>query len=298
MDAPQDEYQIAAGLIQEADVILITAGAGMGVGSGIGTFRGVAAGIWPPLERLGLQFPDMSNPARFQLDDKYGPKLAWSFWKWRYCAYTGTEPHDGYKILKSWCDTKKFPGFVFTSNIDGHFERAGFEGSVAECHGTVKFLQCQGLSPKCPNKKKMWLPDPGQIENLVVDPNTDEVTSELPKCPGCGTISRPTVMMFGDWGVLTTRINEQDDSYREWLHKIRHEKLVIIEVGAGIAIPTVRCESEMMSRKFGCSLIRINPEHPEISRAAVGKKHVSIKAGAEASLVRIDQELKKLNPPK
>lgn len=160
MDKPEDTealYKQAAQLIKDADAILITAGAGMGVGSGLGTFRGQAAGVWPPLEKRKLRFEEMSCPSRFQKDDKYGPQLAWAFWKWRYCAYTQNEPHAGYKILKKWADTKK-SCFVFTSNIDGHFERAGFEGKVEECHGTVTHLQCLQENKNCPKKKEIWLP--------------------------------------------------------------------------------------------------------------------------------------------
>lgn len=132
----------------------------------------------------------MSNPTRFKSDDKYGPQLAWAFWKWRYCAYTGTEPHAGYTILKKWSDTKKNPSFVFTSNIDGHFERAGFAGQVNECHGTVKFLQCLGEEKSCPKKKDMWAPDSDFIAAMKIDPETDKVIGEIPRCPGCGGVAR------------------------------------------------------------------------------------------------------------
>lgn len=39
---------------------------------GLGTFRGQAAGVWPPLTKLGLQFQDMSCPDRFEDDDRLG----------------------------------------------------------------------------------------------------------------------------------------------------------------------------------------------------------------------------------
>ena len=63
--------------IKEADVILITAGAGMGVDSGLPDFRG-DEGFWkayPVIKNLGHSFVDMANPQWF--DTK--PKLAWAF---------------------------------------------------------------------------------------------------------------------------------------------------------------------------------------------------------------------------
>lgn len=46
-------------LIKESDAMLICTGAGMGVGSKLGTFRGPNAGVWPPLQKLGIDFTEM-----------------------------------------------------------------------------------------------------------------------------------------------------------------------------------------------------------------------------------------------
>jgi NAD-dependent SIR2 family protein deacetylase len=75
----------AARLAGEADALLVCAGAGMGVDSGLPDFRGDAGFSWG--ERL---------------------------------------PH-GVR--------------VFTSTVDGQFQRAGFDG-VAEAHGSIHHLQC------------------------------------------------------------------------------------------------------------------------------------------------------------
>lgn len=41
-------------------------------------------------------------------------------------------------------------------------------------------------------------------------------------------------------------------------------KLVVIEIGAGVAVPTVRYASQSFCTKFNAKLIRVNPEHPEV----------------------------------
>jgi len=72
--------------------------------------------------------------------------------------------------------------------------------------------------------------------------------------------------------------------------------MVIIEVGAGTAIPTVRYEGQNLSGKFDASLIRINPEQPEISKKVSDKvQHVSLPLGALEALDLIWKHLK--NPP-
>ena len=114
----------AASAIAGSDAILLGAGAGMGVDSGLPDFRG-KHGFWrayPPYERLGLDFYSLANP-RWFIDD---PELAWGFYGHRMELYRATEPHRGYTILWGWSGKTRNGGFVFTSNVDGHFGRAGF----------------------------------------------------------------------------------------------------------------------------------------------------------------------------
>ena len=59
-----------------ADAILIGTGAGMGVESGMATFRGKNAGVWPGLEAVGLAYDEICDPKWFTKD----PHLAWAFW--------------------------------------------------------------------------------------------------------------------------------------------------------------------------------------------------------------------------
>ena len=68
----------AAEAVASADALLVGAGAGMGVDSGLPDFRG-DKGFWkayPPFERLGVSFVDMANPGWFARD----PELAWGFY--------------------------------------------------------------------------------------------------------------------------------------------------------------------------------------------------------------------------
>ena len=115
----------AAETIRDADALLITAGAGMGVDSGLPDFRG-DKGFWkayPPFERLGVSFVDMANPGWFSRD----PELAWGFYGHRLGLYRATTPHRGFDILQRWADGLEYGCFVFTSNVDGQFQQAGFD---------------------------------------------------------------------------------------------------------------------------------------------------------------------------
>eukprot|EP00754_Rhynchopus_humris_P022738 Rhum_TRINITY_DN14803_c0_g2::Rhum_TRINITY_DN14803_c0_g2_i2::g.119654::m.119654 len=72
------KFRQAADAVRRADVIVVTAGAGMGVDSGLPDFRG-NEGLWeyyPPLRHLGVGFASMANPSWFDTD----PVLAWGFY--------------------------------------------------------------------------------------------------------------------------------------------------------------------------------------------------------------------------
>jgi hypothetical protein len=67
--------------------------------------------------------------------------------------------------------------------------------------------------------------------------------------------------MFGDWGWISHRNREQETRLGQWLDKLNDKRslLVVLEIGAGTAVPTVRHLSENVAHKFSAKLIRINP---------------------------------------
>ena len=72
--------------IAGTDALLITAGAGMSVDSGLPDFRG-NEGFWeayPPIARLGLSFSEMAKSRWFNED----PAFAWGFTDTG-CSFTG-----------------------------------------------------------------------------------------------------------------------------------------------------------------------------------------------------------------
>ncbi len=113
-----DRVEHAAKAVAAADAIVVTAGAGMGVDSGLPDFRG-REGFWrayPVFARLGLTFEQVANPAWFVRD----PELAWGFYRHRLNLYRDTVPHSGFATLLHWIQSKPAGGFVITSNVDCH----------------------------------------------------------------------------------------------------------------------------------------------------------------------------------
>jgi NAD-dependent SIR2 family protein deacetylase len=198
----------AAALIEQADGVLITAGAGMGVDSGLPDFRGTQ-GFWqayPALGRDGLRFEEIASPDSFHAD----PRLGWGFYGHRLTLYRRTLPHQGFHILRQIGTRLAGGAAVFTSNVDGQFQRAGFdEALIAECHGSIHHLQC--LQP-C--GEHLWSAD-GVVPE--VDEESCRLRSALPLCPVCGNVARPNILMFGD-GCWISRLANSSSAF--WMHGV------------------------------------------------------------------------------
>jgi NAD-dependent SIR2 family protein deacetylase len=272
-----NELERAAQAIVSAEAVLIGAGAGMGVDSGLPDFRG-GKGFWkayPPYAKLGLDFVTLANPRWFRDD----PALAWGFYGHRLMLYRQTQPHGGFAILGRWMRRMPRGGFVYTSNVDGHFQRAGFSSDqVYEVHGTLGAMQClddcgAGIFPSddC---------------SLTIDPDTMRAVEPLPGCPKCGGLARPNVLMFGDWGWDPSRSEAQQRRLASWLKSLGGARLVIIECGAGTAIPTVRLACQDAARRQGGKLIRIN-----LRESQVPSGHVTLPMAALSALVALDERV-------
>ncbi len=277
----QEQIKQAAKLIADADALLITAGAGMGVDSGLPDFRG-NRGFWkayPYAQKLGVSFQELANPQWFESN----PRLAWAFYGHRLNLYRNTVPHKGFSILLSWARSKSAGYFVFTSNVDGQFQKAGFSDSkLVEIHGSIHYLQCT-----VPCGDDIW---PAENVEVKVDLDKFQAQGKLPTCPFCGAVARPNILMFGDWNWIPWRTEKQEANFNAWLEKLwdNKSKLVIIELGAGTAVPTVRSMSENLAMKFKAPLIRINPREFQISRGVNG---IELPMGALEALTKIDEIL-------
>lgn len=267
----------AAQLIAKADALLIAAGAGMGVDSGLPDFRG-DEGFWrayPALGEAGIQFSAIANPHAFRRD----PKRAWGFYGHRLSLYRRTVPHEGFAILKALADHMPHGAFVVTSNVDGQFQQAGFDPArILEIHGSIHHLQC--ASPCC---ERVWPADD-------ILPSTDEAAcmwlGELPACPYCGGLARPNILMFYDETWISSRQSLQRWNWDAWRSSAR--RMVVIECGAGIDIPSIR----HLSLAQQCPVIRINPRHSSLPEGT----GVCLPMGAKAALEQIRDMLLVLAP--
>ena len=273
----ETKLQHAADLIWSANALIIAAGAGMGVDSGLPDFRGTE-GFWrayPALARANLNFAEVASPQTFEQD----PSLAWGFYGHRLALYRATAPHPGFEIQRQWGDRMLLGSRVFTSNVDGQFQKAGFfEDEIHECHGSIHHLQCVN---QCTSG--VWRAD-GFVPE--VDAESCRLLNLPPRCPQCGAMARPNVLMFNDWNWLSQRTEYQARLESEWLAAIaeNHARVVVIEMGAGTSIPSVRHFSHRISHEFDGCIIRINPREPQVPST----RDIGIAMGSLEALQGID----------
>jgi NAD-dependent SIR2 family protein deacetylase len=281
MTTPPTELLLrqSAEWIRQAKCILVTAGAGMSVDSGLPDFRG-PEGFWrayPAFKKLGKKFEEMSNPEWFEKD----PKVAWGFFGHRLQLYDRTIPHRGYHIIRSWqklptgttqsgqtttaatpADAPSKSMFVYTSNVDGAFEKVGFRpDQIAECHGAGTRLQC--TDEGCAIKHGPWKTP----ADFRVDVDMETVTASpetMPHCPHCGRLARPNILMFGDMTCDIRVMDQQEEEFERWKRKAKRVcreglgDFLVIEIGAGTYVPTIRWTSEKTTEELEGRLIRVN----------------------------------------
>lgn len=263
----------AADWIHNASCMVIAAGAGMCIDSGLPDFRG-DNGFWrayPALGRSRLRFEDIASPQAF----KKHPATAWGFYGHRLNLYRASTPHAGFDLLKTWGQRMPQGCFVFTSNVDGHFQKAGFPSArIYECHGSIHRMQC---TANCTGD--IWATAGFRPQ---VDESICELQGELPLCPHCGALARPNILMFDDWHWNHTRSTQQRMLLDRWLDSAPAP--LVLEIGAGRAIATVRHFSQRMQQR-GSKLVRINLHEADIHNP----DGIEIALGAKEALQRIEE---------
>ena len=202
-------------------------GAGMGVASGLDTFRG-AGGMW-----RNHRPEDLSSLKGFKND----PKTVWEWYNERIAAYLNAEPNQGHVAIARIKETLPTTTIV-TQNVDGLQERAGAD-NVIEIHGSIFDLKCTG---PCSNSEKVI----GQIDGPFLG---NQKSKEPYRHELCGGLLRPGVVFFGD----QLPRNAQADAQ----HESMHADVIIV---AGTSAQVQPAASLARPHDTSVMLVEINPE--------------------------------------
>ncbi|MFD8494752.1 hypothetical protein [Amycolatopsis sp. NPDC059657] len=241
--------------MDEATHVLVAAGAGLSVAAGYdyGDTRRFAE-LFPVLHRLGLR-------ARYQLIGlRLPPDLLWGYWSVHVNDIRfGEGPHPVYERLRSLIGARDH--YVMTSNVDGLFERNGFDAArVWTPQGDYARYQCE-----TPCTRETWPSKPIIDAALsTYDPERGTV-SAIPACPRCGGPVFLNVHKGPEY--IGDPYEEHGRRIARWRRDLPPDaRLVVLEIGAGLSTPSViRWPAESVTRSTpGARLVRVNPAHPEV----------------------------------
>ncbi|WP_035586868.1 SIR2 family NAD-dependent protein deacylase [Hippea jasoniae] len=270
-----DDFKLLEEKLKQSRSCLFLTSAGMSADSGIPTFRD-KEGYWrnfPVFKRLGLEAIELANPYSFEVR----PQYAWAFYEWRRRNAHQNKPHKGYHVINRLIDEVFEKSFVHTTNTDGYHIISGLDESlVYEVHGSMWRLQCMRGSA-CSF---------GVVENRDV-PLCDldyetMIATNLPKCPVCGELLRPNILMFGDWYYVEN--DYQIANYHNFLNEVGVPELIFL-VGSSSAVPT----NDYIATRFqsrGAFVVTINPDP---SSTAVCKPDLFLKKKAKEAFEIIEK---------
>jgi NAD-dependent SIR2 family protein deacetylase len=223
--------------IDEADNVIVLAGAGLSADLGIPTYwtgddaqYGSTTSVYghTALEhskaQLWMEEPE-SQVAYFM--DKFA--------KMESVDFAGSS----YELLKQKLATKN--SFFITSNVDSAFLNIGFdENRILEYHGSYRNSQCV-LDP-----------------NHGIFPTTVGVS---PSCPKCGLFGRPNTLFFNDFWFNPSILDAQYGKLADYLEAIpAKSKTLLLELGVGITVPRIRQISNRLYKELAAPLVHVNLE--------------------------------------
>lgn len=253
-NVPYEEQIVhAAALIQEAEVILIGAGAGASTAAGL-TYSGkrFTDNFSEFIEKYGSTYMTDMYAAGFYPFPSQEAK--WGYWSKHSMLNRFLPP--ALPLYRQLYDTvKKKEYFILTTNVDHQFQKAGFPTErIFATQGDYGCIQCEkGCHPKIYDAEDLFRQmDQARHDCLIP-------SCMVPKCPVCG--GNMTMHLRCDsYFVEDENWHEAAGRYGDFLRGMTGKKGVLLELGVGFNTPTIiRFPFEKMVRENNnLSLIRLN----------------------------------------
>ena len=240
-------------LVNNADCILIGAGAGLSSSAGIDyageEFKKEFA---PFIKKYGFTDLYTSGFYDFRSEEEY-----WAYWaKHIYFADTGRDGTELYKKIFDLVKNKEY--FVITTNVDDQFYKTGFDkDKIFRVQGSYSLNQC---SKGCHNKLYSNI----ELVNKMIKSTDDDLkipTELVPVCPVCGESMELNLRKDG-YFIQDDLWYKQSDKYNEFIENNKNKNVILLEFGVGFNTPgIIRFPFEQMtSQNKNWKLIRFNKE--------------------------------------
>jgi NAD-dependent SIR2 family protein deacetylase len=250
------KIEIIKQLLQDCDSVLIGAGAGLSVAAG--------------LDNKGLNFEENMKDfiKEYGFKDFYSggfypyktPEEKWAYFARYFMCYYNSKSTELYENILKLVKDKEY--FIITTNVDGHFEKSGFDISkMFATQGDFVNIQC---SEPCHNKLYESIE---LFKEMVAKTKDRKIPTELiPKCPKCGKIMKYHLRESEEF-VEDDYWYQQSSKYMDFLKRNKDKKVLLLEFGVGFNTPTIirfPFEKKTMENK-NWNLVRFNREYSGIT---------------------------------
>jgi NAD-dependent deacetylase len=228
-----DPIQAVAQHLRRARRILFITGAGLSADSGLPTYRGIG-GLYD-----GKQTED-DMPIEVAISGEVmsrRPEISWKYLLQieRGCRAAG--PNLGHEIIAK-IEQAKPETWVLTQNIDG-FHRAAGSRNLIEIHGRFSELYCMSCQYR---------------EDNV--PNYAHIHAIPPRCPQCGGVIRPAVVLFGEM--------LPQAAVAQLMEQLGQGFDLVFSIGTTSVFPYIS-RPVVLASQAGTPTVEINPGHTEVS---------------------------------
>jgi NAD-dependent deacetylase len=211
--------------------VLFITGAGISADSGLPTYRGI-----------GGLYDSATTEEGFAIEEALSgdmlherPDVCWKYIAQIERACRGATWNRAHEVL-AMMERRYERTWVLTQNVDGFHRRAGSQ-NVIEIHGDVHQLLCT----RCPYRDR--------VEDYAG-------LSIPPRCPDCGAIVRPEVVLFGETlpGAAVAALERE----------VRRGFDLVVSIGTTSVFPYIAAPV-MLARRAGRDTVEINPGTTSVS---------------------------------
>lgn len=230
----------AAHILREAQFAVAFTGAGISTASGIPDFRSPESGLWArvdPMEVASLQ-SFRQHPEKFY---EWVKPLARTM--------LTAQPNAAHLALAQ-LEARGFLTLTITQNIDMLHERAGTQ-HLLEVHGHLREATCI----HCYHAEAAT----GLLEHWLN-------RGELPRCPSCGNVMKPNVILFGEQLPATVFIEAQ---------LAARQCDVMLVAGSSLEVFPA-ADLPLLSLDHGASLVIVNREPTFVDERAAVVIHADV----------------------
>lgn len=217
-------------LLQSQSLLFIT-GAGISAESGIPTYRGIGGLYNVDSTEDGVAIEEALSASMLATN----PALTWKYLAQIGLAVQGAKHNRAHELIAEM--ERHFPRvWTLTQNIDGFHRDAGCKNLI-EAHGNMHSLSCTRCSYRVAIEEFHGLDIP-------------------PKCPHCGALVRPDVVLFGEL------VNGPGIEYLQ--PELEKGFDVVFSIGTSSVFPYIQAPI-YMARSSRKTTVEINPSETSIS---------------------------------